>query len=127
MNRKKDHYGWWVQRIGRNYEFYDVIRIDHFHGFCDYYAIPYGDETAEHGTLEKGPGMDLFTELEKQLGKLSIIAEDLGNNTPGTGEGNWQWRLAPNFLSEDLARSIRALTELYSRIPKVEDDKETEA
>ncbi len=228
---KKNHYDWWVRRIERSYEFYDVIRIDHFHGFCDYYAIPYGAETAENGKLEKGPGMDLFDQLEKQLGKLHIIAEDLGNNTPenekllkdtgfpgmkvlqyaftswdsyyvnhrhiqncvvytgthdntttrawydeindgqrdfarryinsssdnadafvwdfireayrsvadlciiplqdylcknkearinapGTGEGNWQWRLLPNFLSEDLARSIRDLSALYSRIPK---------
>ena len=41
-------------------------------------------------------------------------------NTPGTAEGNWQWRLTPNYLSEDLARSIRMLAETYSRIPKEE-------
>ena len=231
---KEDHYGWWVRRIERNYEFYDVIRIDHFHGFCDYYAIPYGDATAEHGTMCEGPGIGLFDELKEQLGELRIIAEDLGNNTPeneklladtgfpgmkvlqygftswdsyyvnhrhiqncvvytgthdntptrawfdeindgerdfvrryinsintdsgqfvwdfireayrsvadlciiplqdylckgkearinspGTAEGNWQWRLGPNFLSDDLARSIRGLTELYSRVPKMEE------
>ena len=78
---KKNGYDWWVKRIARNYEFYDVIRIDHFHGFCEYYAIPYGDETAEGGRQEKGPGMDLFNTLKKELGELSIIAEDLGNNT----------------------------------------------
>ena len=79
---KKDGYDWWVKRISRNYEFYDVIRIDHFHGFCDYYAIPYEDKTAENGTLEKGPGMDLFKALKKELGELRIIAEDLGTVTP---------------------------------------------
>lgn len=241
---KKKDYDWWVKRISRNFEFYDVIRIDHFHGFCDYYAVPYGDKTAEHGTLKKGPGMDLFKVLEKKVKELStwkegdsfkIIAEDLGNNTPenekllkdtgfpgmkvlqygftswdsyyvnhrhtrnsvvytgthdntptrawveeindgqrdfarryinsinsdygqfvwdfireayrsvadlcviplqdylcegrnarintpGAQEGNWQWRLKPNFLSEALAQSIRGLTELYSRIPKAPED-----
>lgn len=257
---KKNGYEWWAQRIERNYEFYDVIRIDHFHGFCDYWAVPYGDQTAEKGKLEKGPGMDFFEALKakvpqlqdkpdgrnskdgkpasdkgRQDQKLRIIAEDLGNNTPeneklledtgfpgmkvlqygftswdsyyvnhrhirncvvytgthdnttsmawiqeindgerdfvrryinsqntdygqfvwdfireayrsvadlcivplqdylckgkearintpGTGEGNWQWRLQPNFLSKDLERSIRGLSELYSRIPKVESE-----
>lgn len=237
---KKNDYDWWVKRIRRNFEFYDVIRIDHFHGFCDYYAVPYGDKTAEHGTLKKGPGMEFFEVLKKKVKELSslqeedgfkIIAEDLGNNTPenekllkdtgfpgmkvlqygftswdsyyvnhrhikncvvytgthdnmptrawveeindgqrdfarryinsmnsdygqfvwdfireayrsvadlcviplqdylcegrearintpGAQEGNWQWRLKPNFLSDALSQSIRGLTELYSRIPK---------
>lgn len=232
-------YDWWVRRIRRNYEFYDVIRIDHFHGFCEYYAVPYGDETAEKGKLHKGPGMDLFRALKNQIGELRIIAEDLGNvtpeneklledsgfpgmkvlqygftswdscyvnhrhtgncvvytgthdntptyawvqeindgerdfcrryinsmnsdygqlvwdiireayrsvadlciiplqdylcmgrearlNTPGTSEGNWEWRLRPNFLSDDLKRSIRGLTELYSRVPKAPEKKSKE-
>ncbi len=232
---EKDGYDWWAKRLKRNYEFYDVIRIDHFHGFCEYYAIPYGDETAEKGKLCKGPGIKLFKALEEKLGELNIIAEDLGNNTPenvalleetgfpgmkvlqygftswdscyvnhrhinncvvytgthdntptrawveeinegerdfcrkyinsmnsdygglvwdiireayrsvadlciiplqdylcfgrearlntpGTSEGNWEWRLRPNFLSDDLKRSIRGMTEIYSRIPK-EDKK----
>lgn len=233
---KKSGYSWWVKRIERNYEFFDVIRIDHFHGFCDYYAIPYGSEDATKGKMHKGPGMDLFDELTKKLGNLRIIAEDLGNvtdenvklledtgfpgmkvlqygftswdssyvnhrhinncvvytgthdntttrawveeinegqrdfvrryinsidtdygkfvwdfireafrsvadlciipiqdylckgkeariNLPGSGDGNWQWRLVPNFLSDDLAKSIREITELYSRIPKEPEKK----
>ncbi len=233
----KSGYDWWIKRIRRNYEFYDVIRIDHFHGFCEYYAVPYGDETAEHGKLEKGPGMDLFKALKAAIGELKIIAEDLGNNTPeneallaesgfpgmkvlqygftswdsyyvnhrhtnncvvytgthdntptrawveeindgerdfcrryinsmnsdygqlvwdiireayrsvadlciiplqdylcfgrearlntpGTSEGNWEWRLRPNFLSNELKMSIRGLTELYSRIPKKDQEAE---
>ncbi len=232
-------YDWWVRRIRRNYEFYDVIRIDHFHGFCEYYAVPYGDETAEKGRLNKGPGMDLFRALKNQIGELRIIAEDLGNvtpeneqlladsgfpgmkvlqygftswdscyvnhrhtrncvvytgthdntptyawvqeisdgerdfcrryinsmnsdygqlvwdiireayrsvadlciiplqdylclgrearlNTPGTSDGNWEWRLRPNFLSDDLKRSIRVLTETYSRVPKEPEKKSKE-
>lgn len=231
----KDDYDWWVRRMKRNYEFYDVIRIDHFHGFCDYYAIPYGDETAEKGKLEKGPGIAFFNTLKKKIGELRIIAEDLGNNTPenaklledtgfpgmkvlqygftswdsiyvnhrhtansvvytgthdntptrawaeeindgerdftrryinsmntdlggltwdiireayrsvadlcivplqdylcfgrearintpGAPEGNWQWRLRPNYLSAELEKSIRGLAEVYSRIPKAPQD-----
>ena len=234
---KKTGYAWWTERIKRNYEWYDVIRLDHFHGFCEYYGIPYGDETAENGKQYKGPGMDLFNALKKALGKIDMIAEDLGNNTeenaalleasgfpgmkvlqygftswdsiyvnhrhtknsvvytgthdntptrawveeinegerdftrryinsmnsdygqlvwdlireayrsvadlciipiqdylckgrearlntPGTAEGNWEWRLVPNFLSDDLARSIRLLTETYSRIPKAVTEEE---
>lgn len=231
---KKRDYDWWLHRMYRTYAFYDVIRIDHFHGFCDYYAIPYGDETAEKGKLEKGPGIDFFNKIKKHIEDLRIIAEDLGNNTPeneklladtgfpgmkvlqygftswdsyyvnhrhinncvvytgthdntptrawveeinegerdftrryinsmntdynglvwdfireayrsvadlciiplqdylcfgrearintpGAPDGNWQWRLRPNFLSDDLARSIRGLAELYSRVPKDEE------
>ena len=240
---KKADYDWWVKRIRRNYELVDVIRIDHFHGFCEYYAVPYGDETAEKGKMEKGPGFDLFKCLEEKVPEIAkgikgmkeggyspIIAEDLGNNTPenvalleqtgfpgmkvlqygftswnscyvnhrhekncvvytgthdntttmawigeisdgerdftrryinsrnsdygqfvwdfireayrsvgdlciiplqdylckgkearlntpGTGDGNWQWRLLPNFLSADLERSIREMVETYSRVP----------
>ena len=79
---KKGGFGWWVERFRRNYELFDVIRIDHFHGFSDYYAIPYGEETARKGKLKEGPGIAFFKEMEKRLGKLEIIAEDLGNNTP---------------------------------------------
>ncbi len=83
---KKNGYKWWISRIRRSLEFYDVIRVDHFRGFDEYYAIPYGDETAENGTWEKGPGMDLFKAIRKELGDVSIIAEDLGFITDGVRE-----------------------------------------
>lgn len=82
----KDHYDWWMKRIRRNQELFDVIRIDHFHGFCDYYAVPYGDKTAENGKKEKGPGLAFFKEMEKQLGKVDLIAEDLGTVTKENAE-----------------------------------------
>ena len=75
---KKDGYGWWVQRMTHCLELYDVVRIDHFRGFDEYYAIPYGDKTAERGKWEKGPGMDLFHTLDKKIKDLQVIAEDLG-------------------------------------------------
>ncbi|MCR4891911.1 MAG: 4-alpha-glucanotransferase [Lachnospiraceae bacterium] len=228
---KKDGYSWWIRRMQRNYQFYDVIRFDHFHGFAEYYAIPYGDSNARNGEQKAGPGMDLFRAMEEKIGHLNVIAEDLGTNTPeneklladsgfpgmkvlqyaftswdsyymnhkhiqncvvytgthdntptrawieeindgeryfarryinsmntdyngfvwdmireayrsvanlciiplqdylckgkearinfpGTQDNNWQWRLAPNYLSEDLSRSIRDLSELYGRMPR---------
>ena len=236
--RKKNGYEWWMKRMERSFELYDVVRIDHFHGFAEYYAIPYGDETAANGKMMPGPGMDFFKVLQDKFDYLGIndtedegikiIAEDLGAvtpenmklleesgipgmkvlqyaftswdsyyvphrhiknsvvytgthdntpsrawveeigegdrdytrrylnslntdygalvwdlireayksvcdlciiplqdylvlgrearvNSPGTADGNWQWRLKPNFLSADLARSIRALSDLYGR------------
>ena len=83
---KKNGYKWWISRIRRSLEFYDVIRVDHFRGFDEYYAIPYGDETAENGRWEKGPGMDLFKEVRKVLGDVEIIAEDLGYITESVRE-----------------------------------------
>ena len=59
-----------------------MVRIDHFLGFDEYYAILYGEETAVNGTWLPGPGMDLFCAVEKALGKPEIIVEDLGFLTP---------------------------------------------
>ena len=75
---KKSGYAWWIERIQHCMELYDIIRIDHFRGFDEYYAIPYGDTTAKNGEWRKGPGMDLFRTVAQKLGQLPIIAEDLG-------------------------------------------------
>ena len=75
---KKTGFEWWINRIRNCYKLYDVVRIDHFRGFDEYYNIPYGDPTAEFGKWEKGPGIALFKTLKKELGELDIIAEDLG-------------------------------------------------
>ena len=74
----KDGYAWWKRRIGKCLELYDVIRIDHFRGFDEYFAVPADEDTAKNGVWEKGPGAALFQEMEKSFGKLPIIAEDLG-------------------------------------------------
>ena len=245
VNRKASGYEWWMKRLERSYEFYDVVRIDHFHGFAEYYAVPYGDKTAENGKMHKGPGMDFFKAVEKKFGDVTdfkMIAEDLGTvteenvklledsgipgmkvlqyaftswdscyithrhtnhcvvytgthdntpsrawieeigdgdrdfvrryinsmntdygafvwdfireayrsvadlciipiqdylvlgkesriNSPGTADNNWQWRVKPGFLSNELALSIKKLAETYGRIPKepetVKDEKKT--
>lgn len=75
---KETGYAWWMKRIAHCYELYDVVRIDHFRGFDEYYAIPYGNATAELGKWEKGPGYDLFRVMKKKLGDKAVIAEDLG-------------------------------------------------
>ena len=75
---KSTDYRWWLQRIEHCTKLYDVIRIDHFRGFDEYYSIPYGDETAEFGHWEPGPGMELFRAVNERLGDVKIIAEDLG-------------------------------------------------
>lgn len=74
-------YEWWIKRISNCFRLYDVVRIDHFRGFDEYYAIPYGDKTAENGWWEKGPGIDLFRAISARLGDREIIAEDLGYMT----------------------------------------------
>lgn len=79
---KKTDFEWWVSRIKRASELYDIVRIDHFRGFESYYAIPYGNEDATVGEWEKGPDYELFRVAEEKLGRLNIIAEDLGFITP---------------------------------------------
>ena len=71
-------YEWWISRLAYCFRLYDVVRIDHFRGFDEYYSIPYGDQTAMNGHWEKGPGIDLFRHVERALGWKQVIAEDLG-------------------------------------------------
>lgn len=75
---KKTGYGWWFKRLNACFSLYDAVRIDHFRGFESYYAIPYGDKTAERGEWRKGPGMDFIGAVNKTFGKGGFIAEDLG-------------------------------------------------
>lgn len=75
---KETGYAWWIQRIAYCKKAYDIVRIDHFRGFDEYFSIPYGDTTARNGHWEKGPGYDLFKTVEESLGKINVIAEDLG-------------------------------------------------
>lgn len=75
---KKTGYKWWILRIKHCYEIYDVVRVDHFRAFDEYYSIPYGDKTAEFGKWKKGPGYALFKTLKENLGDVEMIAEDLG-------------------------------------------------
>lgn len=79
---KRTAYDWWIRRIEHCFRLYDVVRIDHFRGFDEYYAVPYGEKTAVHGRWMQGPGLELFQALEAKIGRKRIIAEDLGFLTP---------------------------------------------
>ena len=85
-HHKQTGYAWWVQRVRHALGIYDLLRIDHFRGFDTYWAIPAGSSTARNGKWEIGPRMDLFNALEAALGKLPIIAEDLGDLVPSVRE-----------------------------------------
>ncbi|MDR3589996.1 MAG: 4-alpha-glucanotransferase [Negativicutes bacterium] len=78
----KDDYRWWRERITALLRFADIIRIDHFRGFEGYWEVPAGEATAENGRWVKGPGRRFFAALERNLGQLPLIAEDLGVITP---------------------------------------------
>ncbi len=83
---KKTGYKWWIDRIRMASELYDIVRIDHFRGFESYYTIPFGNKDAVVGEWKKGPDYELFRMAEEKLGRLSIIAEDLGFITPEVRE-----------------------------------------
>jgi 4-alpha-glucanotransferase len=78
----KDGYAWWVERIRRTFELVDIVRIDHFRGFAGYWEIPASEPTAIQGQWVPGPGEPLFKAINKALGPMPIIAEDLGVITP---------------------------------------------
>jgi 4-alpha-glucanotransferase len=71
-------YAWWIKRFRMAFTQADVVRIDHFRGFYNYWAVPAGSETAVHGEWRYGPGADLFRTITEALGEVAIIAEDLG-------------------------------------------------
>jgi 4-alpha-glucanotransferase len=79
---KSTGYRWWIERFRAALRLYDILRIDHFRGFEAYWEIPAVEPTAMNGTWTKGPGAELFSTLEGQLGELPIIAENLGVITP---------------------------------------------
>ncbi|MBU4304798.1 MAG: 4-alpha-glucanotransferase [Candidatus Omnitrophica bacterium] len=71
-------YAWWVRRIEHNLKLFDVVRVDHFRGFVDYWEVPAHEKTAVHGTWHKAPAYDFFQNLLERFPGLPIIAEDLG-------------------------------------------------
>jgi 4-alpha-glucanotransferase len=75
-------YAWWIERVRAALQLVDIIRLDHFRGFAGYWEVPAGSKTAEKGRWMPGPGAALFEAIRSALGKLPIIAEDLGEITP---------------------------------------------
>lgn len=77
-----ERYSWWVKRMAMTLQLFDGVRLDHFRGFVAAWEIPAEGKTAERGSWVEGPGAKLFREFERVLGKLPLIAEDLGVITP---------------------------------------------
>lgn len=80
---QKQDFKWWVQRFEAMLDYVDIIRIDHFRGFEAYWAVPQGEETAMNGKWVEAPGDAFFEVIRQKLGKLPVLAEDLGVITPG--------------------------------------------
>ncbi|MBH8574797.1 4-alpha-glucanotransferase [Nostocaceae cyanobacterium CENA369] len=79
---QKQDFKWWVQRFEAMLDYVDIIRIDHFRGFEAFWAVPKGEETAMNGKWVEAPGDELFNTIKHKLGKLPVLAEDLGVITP---------------------------------------------
>lgn len=77
----KNKYEWWINRISHSMRILDTMRIDHFRAFANFYAIPSNSNTTKTGAWLPGPGTDFFTEIQKQVDNLEIIAEDLGGES----------------------------------------------
>jgi 4-alpha-glucanotransferase len=80
MQRRR--YRWWVERMRRTFDLFDLARIDHFRGFVAYWAVPFSARTAASGRWKRGPGRAVFDAVSSELGELSLVAEDLGVITP---------------------------------------------
>lgn len=78
----EDDFAWWKKRMAFSAKIYDIVRVDHFIGIVRYYAIPYGDLTAENGEWRRGPGAALVSAISTVMGDSKIIAEDLGCVVP---------------------------------------------
>ncbi|TDH21562.1 malto-oligosyltrehalose synthase [Segetibacter sp. 3557_3] len=75
---KENGYDWWIKRLQKNKEMFDLVRLDHFRAFSDYWEVPAGEKTARNGQWKPGPGAHFFDEVSRQLGELPFLAEDLG-------------------------------------------------
>jgi len=75
-------YAWWLDRLRTVLSLVDIVRLDHFRGFAGYWEVPGKAKTAVKGRWRRGPRFKFFNAVQKALGDLPIIAEDLGVITP---------------------------------------------
>lgn len=75
----REGYSWWIKRLRMAFTQADIVRIDHFRGFYNYWEVPAGEKTAVKGRWVRGPGTEFFRAVTAALGKVAIIAEDLGD------------------------------------------------
>jgi 4-alpha-glucanotransferase len=114
----KDGFRWWISRIKHAFEIYDSVRIDHFRGFCGYWAIPAYEETAQNGMWIDAPGKLFFKALKHETqsdgkAELQLIAEDLGIITDDVKKlidelGLPGMRILMFAFSEDIGSNIYA-------------------
>lgn len=83
---EKNDFSWWVERFRQMFQLFDAIRVDHFRGFEAYWEVRATEKNAINGTWKKAPGKSFFNTIQKKLGRLPIIAEDLGVITPEVDE-----------------------------------------
>jgi 4-alpha-glucanotransferase len=85
-NLRKTGFKWWLDRFGAAFETVDLLRLDHFRGFEAYWSVPANERTARNGRWKRGPGARLFETVQKRLGALAFVAENLGVITPEVEE-----------------------------------------
>jgi 4-alpha-glucanotransferase len=76
---KNQKYRWWMTRLTKNLEMYNLVRLDHFRAFSAYWEVPANEKTARNGKWKAGPGSDFFQAVGKQFPTMPFIAEDLGD------------------------------------------------
>jgi 4-alpha-glucanotransferase len=79
---RREGYGWWVERMRRTSRLFDLSRVDHFRGFVSYWSVREDSRTAQAGRWRRGPGLALFRAIEREVGPLPLVVEDLGIITP---------------------------------------------
>ncbi len=88
-----DNFTWWRARLRAHFEWFDLVRIDHFRGLAAAWEIPAGEPTAIHGEWVEAPGAELLQAIVDEMGDLPLVAEDLGIITPDVTELRHQFRL----------------------------------
>ena len=79
---EEDGFAWWIDRLRAAFRLTDIVRLDHFRGFVEYWAVPAGEKTAAGGRWRPGPGRVFFDVVRRELGDVPLVAEDLGTITP---------------------------------------------
>jgi len=75
---KETGYQWWSDRLAHNLNIFDIVRIDHFRGFVNFWQVPSGETTAINGSWAEAPAKEFFNKMLKTFKDFPIIAEDLG-------------------------------------------------
>ncbi len=119
-----DGYAWWIERLGHELTLTDAVRLDHFRGFAAYWEVPAGEDTAVNGRWAPGPGRALFDAVREAVGKLPLVAEDLGEITPDVielrkelglpGMAILQFAFSPHFRSSFIPYALERDMVVYT-------------